>query len=102
MPAYPASPTTVYRPQVGQLVADLANHGRQGIYMDTLGGRAYLRPNGGGCEWDTDPDRLEPVLGAPDLAPVVQRNAPRCAADVRLPEVPPLPVAPNSGPEPTA
>ncbi|GAB2731218.1 hypothetical protein GCM10010442_60920 [Kitasatospora kifunensis] len=89
MPAYPASPTTVYRPQVGQLVADLAHHGRQGIYMDTLGGRAYLRPNGGGCEWDTDPDRLEPVPEATGLAPVSQRrNATRCAADVQLPEAP--------------
>ncbi|MGW2396416.1 hypothetical protein ACWCYY_07660 [Kitasatospora sp. NPDC001664] len=48
------------RPQVGELVTDTRS-GRVGEYRDTLGKAAYLRPVGGGCEWETDPDCLVAV-----------------------------------------
>lgn len=66
-----------YLPRVGEVVRDLAHRGidgrpTEGVYMDTLGGQAYLRPAVGGCEWTTSPDSLKP-LDAPrfvDVHPV--------------------------------
>ncbi|MFE7561227.1 hypothetical protein [Kitasatospora sp. NPDC057500] len=48
MPKHPA-------PTPGQLVHDRRTH-RTGVYMDTIGGRLYLRPVGGGIEWTTRPE----------------------------------------------
>ncbi|GAB2690195.1 hypothetical protein [Kitasatospora kifunensis] len=81
------TPTTVYRPQVGTPVHDLAHPGAHGVYMGTLGGRAYLRPSGGGIEWETDPDKLEPVTPAGELEPVIHRSPPRRAERIQLPDL---------------
>ncbi|GAB2703901.1 hypothetical protein [Kitasatospora kifunensis] len=78
------TPTTIYQPQLGELVNDLAHQGARGVYMGVLGDRAYLRPPGGGVEWDTDPDRLEPALPVSQLEPVSQRSTPRRADRVEL------------------
>ncbi|GAB2697286.1 hypothetical protein [Kitasatospora kifunensis] len=82
------TPTTIYRPQLGELVSDLTHKGACGIYMGTLSGRAYLRPPGGGIEWDTDPDRIEPATPAGQLEPVSQRSTPRHAERIQLPDAP--------------
>ncbi|MCG6499385.1 hypothetical protein [Kitasatospora sp. A2-31] len=55
-----------YRPRVGELVLD-GRTGRTGIYMDTIGGEHYLRPEAGGREWTALPGQIGPV---PDRAPV--------------------------------
>ncbi|GAB2715616.1 hypothetical protein [Kitasatospora kifunensis] len=81
------APVTVYRPQLGELVVDLSNQGAHGVYMGTLGGRAYLRPSGGGVEWDTDPNKLEPVTPAGELEPVIHRSTPRRAERIELPDI---------------
>ncbi|GAB2711752.1 hypothetical protein [Kitasatospora kifunensis] len=80
------TPTTIYRPQVGAPVNDLVHPGASGIYMGTLGGRAYLRPSGGGVEWDTDPNKLEPVNPGAELTPVSQRSTRRSPECIRLPD----------------
>ncbi|MFJ8041401.1 hypothetical protein ACIRBX_12945 [Kitasatospora sp. NPDC096147] len=55
------------RPRVGELVTDTRS-GRVGEYRDTLGRAAYLRPVGGGCEWETDPSCLETVSNTEERA----------------------------------
>ncbi|MFI6847651.1 hypothetical protein ACIBJD_23930 [Kitasatospora sp. NPDC050467] len=62
MPSCPRMPA--YRPEVGEVVRDLAHRAAtgdptEGVYMDTLGGLAYLRPAAGGCEWTTKPEHLQ-------------------------------------------
>lgn len=50
-------------PEVGSLVLDTAT-GKPGVFMSVdPWGRAYLRPEGGGTEWDTDVEHLVPVGG---------------------------------------
>ncbi|MEV7024415.1 hypothetical protein [Kitasatospora sp. NPDC093558] len=63
-----------YMPQGGQLVFD-RNTRRAGVYMDTVGGRHYLRPTSGGCEWTADPTDVGPV--PPDLECTNPAGAPR-------------------------
>lgn len=48
-------PGETYRPGVGELVLDTL-HGRPGVVMqlDAGGPVAHLRPERGGCEWETD------------------------------------------------
>ncbi|PYC75809.1 hypothetical protein C7C46_23295 [Streptomyces tateyamensis] len=79
-------PPTPYRPQLGELVSDLANNGVHGIYMGTLDERAYLRPAGGGVEWETDPRQLQRLPGERQLERVSRRSLPRDEACVQLPE----------------
>ncbi|MFF2565994.1 hypothetical protein ACFVUZ_40805 [Kitasatospora sp. NPDC058060] len=59
--------TPAYRPHVGELVLDRRT-GRTGIYMDTIGGEHYLRPEPGGREWTADPHQVAPAPGAGDSA----------------------------------
>ncbi|MEV8325179.1 hypothetical protein [Kitasatospora sp. NPDC056731] len=56
--------SAAYRPHVGELVLDRRT-GRTGIYMDTLGGEHYLRPEGGGLEWTAEPGRVGPAPDTP-------------------------------------
>ncbi|PYC88254.1 hypothetical protein C7C46_00990 [Streptomyces tateyamensis] len=78
-------PNTPHSPQVGEVVADLGHEGRQGVYMGRLRGRAYLRPLGGGIEWDTDPRNLEQLSDPAQLVQVSTRSRPRSPERVRLP-----------------
>ncbi|MBV2152226.1 hypothetical protein [Kitasatospora sp. SUK 42] len=52
--------TPAYRPRAGELVLDRRT-GRTGIYMDTIGGEHYLRPEGGGREWTAEPNHVSPA-----------------------------------------
>jgi hypothetical protein len=54
-----------YRPHVGELVLDRRT-GRTGIYMDTIGGEHYLRPESGGLEWTAEPNHVSPAPEPPD------------------------------------
>ncbi|ARF78892.1 hypothetical protein ACIG0C_04545 [Kitasatospora aureofaciens] len=49
-----------YRPHAGELVLDRRT-GRTGIYMDTIGGEHYLRPEHGGREWTAEPHHVSPA-----------------------------------------
>ncbi|MEV7022812.1 hypothetical protein [Kitasatospora sp. NPDC093558] len=51
-----------YRPHLGDRVLDRRT-GRTGIYMDTIGGEHYLRPESGGREWTADPTHVTPAPG---------------------------------------
>ncbi|MEV6977668.1 hypothetical protein [Kitasatospora sp. NPDC093806] len=57
-------------PAPGALLHDRRTH-RTGVYMDTIAGRLYLRPVGGGIEWTTRP---EDVTAPP--SPPARRAAP--------------------------
>jgi hypothetical protein len=70
------------------LVTDLGNGGRLGVYMGKLAKRAYLRPAGGGIEWDTDPSKIEPLPGAAVLETVSRRSSPRREDVITLPGQP--------------
>ncbi|MFF3006408.1 hypothetical protein ACFVTF_26805 [Kitasatospora sp. NPDC057940] len=56
--------SAAYRPHVGELVLDRRT-GRTGIYMDTIGGEHYLRPEGGGREWTAEPGHIGPAPDTP-------------------------------------
>ncbi len=52
-------PEIAYVPDgVGELVYDSLN-GRLGVLMDRIGRLVYLRPPGGGAEWETEASWLE-------------------------------------------
>ncbi|MFJ9950016.1 hypothetical protein [Kitasatospora sp. NPDC091207] len=79
MPSRPRTPA--YRPTVGEVVRDLAHRApngqaTEGVYMDTLGGAAYLRPEAGGCEWTTGPEHVKP-LDTPRFIHVQHPSPPR-------------------------
>ncbi|MFJ9951704.1 hypothetical protein [Kitasatospora sp. NPDC091207] len=79
MPSRPRMPA--YTPTVGEVVRDLAHRSpsgqpAEGVYMDTLGGLVYLRPEAGGCEWTTGPDRVRP-LDSPRYLAVQHPSPPR-------------------------
>ncbi|MBV6701117.1 hypothetical protein [Kitasatospora aureofaciens] len=69
---------TAYRPHAGERVLDRRS-GRTGIYMDTIGGEHYLRPEGGGCEWTADPGHVTPAPTADDDDPEPARSGQRGA-----------------------
>ncbi|MER7670450.1 hypothetical protein ABTY61_18535 [Kitasatospora sp. NPDC096128] len=71
----------VHRPTVGDLVLDRRT-GRTGIYMGTIGGEHYLRPEHGGREWTADPHHVSPATTA---APVTTDAEPRDSADCDQP-----------------
>ena len=77
-PAAPAGgtpPTDPYRPtRPGELVQDVLN-GRAGVLMATMGRAVFLRPPGGGVEWDVDARWLERPASAPPA--VAERDAGR-------------------------
>jgi hypothetical protein len=49
-------------PDTGVLVWDMQRQA-VGVVMDTQSGRMYLRPPGGGCEWETLPGDVQPADG---------------------------------------
>jgi hypothetical protein len=55
------SPETAGPPEVGALVRDA--NGRIGRLMAYTRARAWLRPPGGGREWDVEPDTITEVPG---------------------------------------
>lgn len=55
------TPETDGLPEVGTLVRDAT--GRIGRLMAYTRARAWLRPPGGGREWDVDPKSITPVPG---------------------------------------
>jgi hypothetical protein len=60
-PAHPDRAS--YTPQLGEFVRDLTT-GRIGTYMGPGYEKkptVYLRPPGGGCEWDVPAPQIEPV-----------------------------------------
>ncbi|WP_327679616.1 hypothetical protein [Kitasatospora sp. NBC_00458] len=63
---------TLATPVRGQLVHDRRTR-RTGVYMDTVGGRLYLRPVGGGIEWTTRPEYVGPP--SPGIPPDPGRRA---------------------------
>ncbi|WP_395294553.1 hypothetical protein ACF9IK_14100 [Kitasatospora hibisci] len=78
-----------YRPRVGELVLD-SRTGRTGIYMDTIGGEHYLRPESGGREWTALPGRVGPV---PDQVPGPARTPARTSGIAAEPDRAPAPAA---------
>ncbi|WP_406193549.1 hypothetical protein OH807_02975 [Kitasatospora sp. NBC_01560] len=75
-----------YRPVVGEVVRDLARRGVdghpvEGVYMDTMNGLAHLRPEAGGCEWTTRPDRVQ-RLDEPRHLTVQHPSRPRASGSV--------------------
>ncbi|MDH6706159.1 hypothetical protein P3T27_002882 [Kitasatospora sp. MAA19] len=74
-------PASLYQPQLGEIVHDLAHkdavgNPAEGVYMDTLGALVYLRLERGGCEWTTRPEHVRPS-GSPRLVPVQHPSRPR-------------------------
>lgn len=65
---------TLFKPTDRQLVHDRRSR-RVGVYMGTLAGRYYLRPEHGGCEWAAQPVDVEPVC--PPLEYANPAGAPR-------------------------
>ena len=62
-------------PRVGAVVRD-AERDRVGVVMAVLAGRVYLRPAGGGVEWDARPEDLLTVDEHAELrARVAEMNA---------------------------
>jgi hypothetical protein len=58
-------PAEPYRPtRPGELVQDVLNS-RTGVLMATVGRTVFLRPQGGGVEWDVDARWLERPTAAP-------------------------------------
>ncbi|WP_031065713.1 hypothetical protein [Streptomyces sp. NRRL WC-3742] len=55
-----------YRPQIGELVRDETT-GEHVVHMETIGGRAYIRPPGGGVERDVDAGKLRELPGGPGV-----------------------------------
>ncbi len=66
---------TIYTPKQNEHVRD-QRADRIGEYMGTYGGLVHLRPPGGGCEWTTAPDRVEPLKPGLDLQPADPNGAP--------------------------
>lgn len=49
--------------RVGEVVRDHLRR-RDGVVMDVVGGRLYLRPEGGGIEWTAAPEHVGPAVDA--------------------------------------
>ncbi|MFB8174134.1 hypothetical protein ACFC60_39910 [Kitasatospora purpeofusca] len=65
----------IYTPKQNEQVRDQRT-GLVGEYMCTYLGSVHLRPPGGGCEWTTPPDRIEPLNAGLDLEPADPSGAP--------------------------
>ncbi|WP_329495699.1 hypothetical protein [Kitasatospora herbaricolor] len=57
-----------FTPRAGEVVRDV-RAGRDGVYMDTIAGEHYLRPEGGGCEWTALPEHVGPGAQAGSAEP---------------------------------
>ncbi len=66
MNVHRASPQAPYTPAVGEVVRD-AKHNTEGVYTGRFGNWAYLRPRGGGVEWDTPRTYVERLSGETEL-----------------------------------
>ncbi|MCX4744245.1 hypothetical protein OG455_01735 [Kitasatospora sp. NBC_01287] len=69
-------PTALYTPQVGELVRDL-KHDATGVYMGPGYGKhptVFLRPAGGGTEWETPASEIQQLPQQPELDPVPPRG----------------------------
>ncbi|MFC5666388.1 hypothetical protein ACFP3U_25905 [Kitasatospora misakiensis] len=53
-----------YTPTPGELVHDRRT-GRTGVLMDTIAGKLYLRPPGGGVEWTVRPSHIGRPMSPP-------------------------------------
>ncbi|MFF1795792.1 hypothetical protein ACFVXQ_16485 [Kitasatospora sp. NPDC058263] len=73
------SRTTIYQPKVGEVVKDRAHKGVEGVCMDTMSGRVYLRPRYGGLEWTTFPSEIERLGETPELVTIYTVDRPRRA-----------------------
>ncbi|WP_329564369.1 hypothetical protein [Kitasatospora sp. NBC_01266] len=72
-------PPTLYTPQPNELVRD-AKHHLTGHYMGPGFGKhptVFLRPPGGGCEWETPASEIQPLIEAPELRAVRAPVRPR-------------------------
>ncbi|MFE2104278.1 hypothetical protein ACFXAF_00130 [Kitasatospora sp. NPDC059463] len=70
-----------YRPVVGEVVQDLAKRtpsgkSAEGVYMGSWGGKYYLRPEAGGCEWAANPNKVL-ALVEPRFVKVQHPSPPR-------------------------
>ncbi|ARF79345.1 hypothetical protein ACIG0C_01980 [Kitasatospora aureofaciens] len=72
---------TIYKPKIGEIVRDRAHKGVEGTYMGIQGGMVYLRPRGGGQEWETYPSEIEALPNGPELIAVMRPSTPRCASE---------------------
>ncbi|MFD5915548.1 hypothetical protein ACFVYP_02590 [Kitasatospora sp. NPDC058201] len=84
MPRMKSNPA--YRPQIGEIVRDLAKRGLggepvEGVCMDCLAGLYYLRSEQGGCEWTTRPESVR-RLDAPRFVNVQHPSPPRSVAPI--------------------
>ncbi|MCS0639070.1 hypothetical protein NX801_26190 [Streptomyces sp. LP05-1] len=67
------------QPVVGAVLLDTATE-RVGTFEGAQGGRWYLRPVGGGTEWEADPSRVRPAGTMEHVrALVVEENRTRSA-----------------------
>ncbi|MDH6118112.1 hypothetical protein ABH930_003351 [Kitasatospora sp. GAS204A] len=70
----PKPPKELYTPRVGEVVRD-ARTGRTGVYQCPGYGKyptVFLRPEGGGVEWEVPASEVELVPVAGELEPVRQ------------------------------
>ncbi|MEV6972570.1 hypothetical protein [Kitasatospora sp. NPDC093806] len=58
------SDPTPYTPMPGELVHDHRTN-RTGVLMDTIAGKLYLRPPGGGIEWTAHPTHIGRPMSPP-------------------------------------
>ncbi|MGV9312848.1 hypothetical protein ACWDR0_11710 [Streptomyces sp. NPDC003691] len=71
MPADQSSPSSPpWEPHIGETVRDVPGK-RIGRVVDRTHTRYWLRPIGGGIEWDVPADELEPVTASELLAGAV-------------------------------
>ncbi|MFJ9691529.1 hypothetical protein [Kitasatospora sp. NPDC101183] len=62
----PPTESRCYRPRVGELVRDETT-GQDVVHMETIRGRAYIRPPGGGVERDVDAAKLSELPDGPGV-----------------------------------
>ncbi len=62
----PQAPQVPYTPTVGEVVRD-TQHNAEGVYTGRQGNWAYLRPRGGGIEWQVKRTHVERLTGETEL-----------------------------------
>lgn len=62
----PSAKPKHYQPKVGELVRDETT-GEHVVHMETIRGRAYVRPPGGGVERDVDATKLSELPDGPGV-----------------------------------
>ena len=72
-------PQALYEPRVGELVHDEKNN-LNGEYQCSGYGKqptVFLRPVGGGCEWEAPASEIKKIVPADELEPVTASRPPR-------------------------